>query len=810
MAQVVPEGNLKSTVQAVSSHADMIAETPKKQTSFSIMGVSPKTPKIMKLKKSSIKNATSGIISMQRFRKHATQFMMGNRDIPPFMIEPNSRNKLAWDLGVITPLIAYLTLGMPFRMCFQNTAVGSMAIFEMLIDVIFMIDIAVNFRSAYNDPNTGETIYDSWKIAKQYIQTWFIIDVASGIPFGVLDLKAFDGNASINVLKKSSFLKTIKVLRFLKLSRLLKGTRIFRGMDEGLVDRIQDFMAHGTTKTCLRMCRIIFTLCFICHVMACLWVMLGRIGAKQGKENWLNEFFGFEPEDTEHGLTVSRIYLASFYYCFTTMTGVGYGDITPQNDSERGFAVCLEGIGGFTYAYIIGSLTSVVSMRDSHMQEVDRRVDTVSSYINNTSIPDDMGRRVRRFYRYFFANRVAMDESMVLGDLSTSLRMEVSSYLVHHKVLNEVMIFKLLNPIHWASLLPLLRPCVFAIDEVIGYQGECCSDAYIIRDGTLTASCNNANMGHLIDHIEQHPVLDEGHAKIEEKLSKRYAEKTKASALEASAAISGRTPLLSHMLALHPEHESLHHSLQLCTYVKTEAEKDNEITQSTDMLRQKASLSMFNSLVGALKPKKQLRLRVITQGQMVNVLSLLKVYHRNLETMKCVGVVECYAISNDAFHKLFEKKPEIISQLQKRVTETHYKMMPHETAPTEYGVPLYRYMPDEIKQKESAFLRHRLNKEKELADKVRRDAGIVLTEKDSRGSIHETWTAMISNLNQREEVDLEEEDQEGGEEEKTVNEVEKAAVEMEITDTITDAITDTPTENGGKWTEERIQSNDLI
>jgi len=69
---------------------------------------------------------------------------------------------------------------------------------------------------------------------------------------------------------------------------------------------------------------------------------------------------------------------------------------------------------------------------------------------------------------------------------------------------------------------------------------------------------------------------------------------------------------------------------------------------------------------------------------------------------------------------------------------------------------------------------------------------------------------MISNLNQREEVDLEEEDQEGGEEEKTVNEVEKAAVEMEITDTITDAITDTPTENGGKWTEERIQSNDLI
>jgi hypothetical protein len=75
------------------------------------------------------------------------------------------------------------------------------------------------------------------------------------------------------------------------------------------------------------------------------------------QENWLDHFFGFEPEDTVHGLSVSRVYLAAYYYCFTTMTGVGYGDITPQSDRERGFAICLEGVGGFTYAFIIGSLT---------------------------------------------------------------------------------------------------------------------------------------------------------------------------------------------------------------------------------------------------------------------------------------------------------------------------------------------------------------------------------------------------------------------------------------------------------------------
>jgi len=74
-----------------------------------------------------------------------------------------------------------------------------MAIFEMCIDIVFIIDIGVNFRTAYNDPQTGEPVYDAWKVAKQYMGSWFIIDVVSGIPFGVLDLKTFDGNKNISV-----------------------------------------------------------------------------------------------------------------------------------------------------------------------------------------------------------------------------------------------------------------------------------------------------------------------------------------------------------------------------------------------------------------------------------------------------------------------------------------------------------------------------------------------------------------------------------------------------------------------------------
>jgi len=105
-------------------------------------------------------------------------------------------------------------------------------------------------------------------------------------------------------------------------------------------------------------------------------------------------------------------------------------------------------------------------MQDNNNQEAGNRIDTVSSYLDISNIPEDLGRRVRRYYRHYFSKKTALDECLVLDDLSASLRLEVSSFLVHDMLLNDVMIFKLVNPIHWAGLLPLLRPCIFNKDEV--------------------------------------------------------------------------------------------------------------------------------------------------------------------------------------------------------------------------------------------------------------------------------------------------------------------------------------------------------
>ena len=47
--------------------------------------------------------------------------------------------------------------------------------------------------------------------------------------------------------------------------------------DPEVVDRIEDFLAEGATKTALRISRILLIMLFTAHFMACAWILASRL-----------------------------------------------------------------------------------------------------------------------------------------------------------------------------------------------------------------------------------------------------------------------------------------------------------------------------------------------------------------------------------------------------------------------------------------------------------------------------------------------------------------------------------------------------
>ena len=59
-----------------------------------------------------------------------------------------------------------------------------LAIIDLMLDIMFVADILINFRTTYI--SDGEIITDPRKIALNYARGWFIIDAVAAIPFDLL------------------------------------------------------------------------------------------------------------------------------------------------------------------------------------------------------------------------------------------------------------------------------------------------------------------------------------------------------------------------------------------------------------------------------------------------------------------------------------------------------------------------------------------------------------------------------------------------------------------------------------------------
>ncbi|KAA0039007.1 potassium channel AKT2/3 [Cucumis melo var. makuwa] len=84
-------------------------------------------------------------------------------------------------------LVAYSVWVYPLEVAFLDAIPRrKLLIVDSIVDIFFAIDIVFTFFVAYIDHRTQLLVRDSKKIAIRYLSTWFLMDLASTIPFDTL------------------------------------------------------------------------------------------------------------------------------------------------------------------------------------------------------------------------------------------------------------------------------------------------------------------------------------------------------------------------------------------------------------------------------------------------------------------------------------------------------------------------------------------------------------------------------------------------------------------------------------------------
>ena len=111
------------------------------------------------------------------------------------------------------------------------------------------------------------------------------------------------------------------------------------------------------------------------------------------------------------------------------------GDITPDSDIERGFAVVAMLVGATVFGYVMGNIGSIVSQSNARVQQLNQKFELLNQYMLERSLPRSLQVRLRRYFRCYWSRRsVFTNEEEILTGLSSSLRDDVLRF-IHREVI---------------------------------------------------------------------------------------------------------------------------------------------------------------------------------------------------------------------------------------------------------------------------------------------------------------------------------------------------------------------------------------
>ncbi|KAJ4924365.1 hypothetical protein JOQ06_000605 [Pogonophryne albipinna] len=367
--------------------------------------------------------------------------------------------KAVWD-WLILLLVIYTAIFTPYSAAFLLNDIeeqrrrecgyscSPLNVVDLIVDIMFIVDILINFRTTYVNANE-EVVSHPAKIAIHYFKGWFLIDMVAAIPFDLLIFgSGSDEFAESLFTIRCVFLRggpwlqagsdwqvegkeqtaerrdTTTLIGLLKTARLLRLVRVARKLDR--------YSEYGAAVLMLLMC--IFAL--IAHWLACIWYAIGNVEKPylEHKIGWLDNLgvsIGkkYNYSDPSSGPSIKDKYVTALYFTFSSLTSVGFGNVSPNTNSEKIFSICVMLIGSLMYASIFGNVSAIIQRLYSGTARYHLQMLRVKEFIRFHQIPNPLRQRLEEYFQHAWTYTNGIDMNMVLKGFPECLQADICLHL---------------------------------------------------------------------------------------------------------------------------------------------------------------------------------------------------------------------------------------------------------------------------------------------------------------------------------------------------------------------------------------------
>ncbi|XP_069032835.1 voltage-gated delayed rectifier potassium channel KCNH8 [Embiotoca jacksoni] len=387
-----------------------------------------------------------------------------------FILLHYSTFKAGWDWLILLATF-YVAVTVPYNVCFigdDDDLTRSTTVSDIAVEILFIIDIVFNFRTTYVS-KSGQVIFNARQICIHYLTTWFIIDLVAALPFDLL--YAF----KVSVVSVVHLLKTVRLLRLLR-----------------LLQKMDRYSQHSTVVLTLLMS--MFAL--LAHWMACIWYIIGKMEMEANAYNWdigwLHEL-GKRLESpyydlggvngTSNGPSIRSVYIASLYFTLSSLTSVGFGNVSANTDTEKIFSVCVMLIGALMHALVFGNVTAIIQRMYSRWSQYHTRTKDLKDFIRVHHLPQSLKQRMLEYFQTTWSVNNGIDCNELLKDFPDELRSDITMHL--NKEILELSLFASASRGCLRSLSLHIKTSFCAPGEYLLRQGDALQAIFFVCSGSM-------------------------------------------------------------------------------------------------------------------------------------------------------------------------------------------------------------------------------------------------------------------------------------------------------------------------------------